>query len=110
MPRDRHFMINVEDLEFTYDQHGFRLRIENMTVPQGQRVAWSGPSGTGKTTLLQLVAGILLPRTGRVTVCDTELTCLDDAARAACDELVAPGSVVANVHNTAYWMKTSVPD
>ena len=35
---------------------------------------------------------------------------LDDDARAACDALVPPGSVVANFHNTAYWMKTTVPD
>ena len=35
---------------------------------------------------------------------------LDDETRVACDHLVPPGSVVANFHNTAYWMKTSVPD
>ncbi len=29
---------------------------------------------------------------------------LDDETRAACDELVPPGSVVANFHNTADWM------
>jgi aryl-alcohol dehydrogenase-like predicted oxidoreductase len=30
--------------------------------------------------------------------------------RAACDELVPPGSVVANFHNTAPWMKMRVPE
>ena len=35
---------------------------------------------------------------------------LDDETRAACDRLVPPGSVVANFHNTACWMKTSVPE
>ena len=35
---------------------------------------------------------------------------LDDDSRAACDALVPPGSVAANFHNTAYWMKTTVPD
>jgi aryl-alcohol dehydrogenase-like predicted oxidoreductase len=35
---------------------------------------------------------------------------LDDETRAACDELVPPGSVAANFHNTAYWMKTAVSD
>lgn len=30
---------------------------------------------------------------------------LDEAARAACDELVPPGSAVANFHNSAGWMK-----
>jgi len=33
---------------------------------------------------------------------------LSDDLRAACDELVPPGSVVADFHNTADWMKTTV--
>ncbi len=36
-----------------------------------------------------------------------EMTLSDDL-RAACDELVPPGSVVADFHNTADWMKTTV--
>ena len=33
---------------------------------------------------------------------------LDDETRAACDELVPPGSFVANFHNTSYWNKAKV--
>ena len=33
---------------------------------------------------------------------------LSDDLRVACDELVPPGSVVADFHNTAGWMKTTV--
>jgi hypothetical protein len=33
---------------------------------------------------------------------------LSDELRARCDELVPPGSVVADFHNTADWMKTTV--
>lgn len=33
---------------------------------------------------------------------------LDDEVREACDKLVPPGSVVANFHNTAGWMKMQV--
>jgi hypothetical protein len=35
---------------------------------------------------------------------------LGDEVRAACDELVPPGSVVANFHNTAPWMKMQIAD
>ena len=35
---------------------------------------------------------------------------MDDATRDACDALVPRGSAVANFHNTAYWMKTTIPD
>ncbi len=33
---------------------------------------------------------------------------LDDSTRVACDELVSPGSFVADFHNTSYWNKASV--
>jgi aryl-alcohol dehydrogenase-like predicted oxidoreductase len=33
---------------------------------------------------------------------------LDDAMLAACDELVAPGSVVASFHNSAPWMRWKI--
>ena len=33
---------------------------------------------------------------------------LDDETRAACDELVPPGSAVADFHNTSFWMKERV--
>lgn len=34
---------------------------------------------------------------------------LPDGARAACDELVPPGSAAADFHNTAPWMKMKIP-
>jgi aryl-alcohol dehydrogenase-like predicted oxidoreductase len=34
---------------------------------------------------------------------------LSDELRAACDELVPPGSAVANFHNSAAWMKMRLP-
>ena len=33
---------------------------------------------------------------------------LSDDIRSACDNLVPPGSVIANFHNTAEWMKTNI--
>jgi aryl-alcohol dehydrogenase-like predicted oxidoreductase len=35
---------------------------------------------------------------------------LNEALRAACDDLVPPGSAVANFHNSAGWMKMRLPD
>ncbi len=41
-----------------------------------------GPSGAGKTTLLALLAGLDKPTSGRVWLCDEELTALDEDGRA----------------------------
>lgn len=40
----------------------------DLEIPEGEFVCMVGPSGHGKTTLLQLVAGLLLPTRGRITV------------------------------------------
>jgi len=40
----------------------------NLEIPKGKIVAIMGPSGTGKTTLLRMIGGQLLPERGQVVV------------------------------------------
>lgn len=40
----------------------------DLALPKGQTLALLGPSGCGKTTLLRLVAGLLAPTTGAVSI------------------------------------------
>lgn len=44
------------------------LRDVNFRVAQGECLGITGPNGAGKSTLLALVAGILSPTSGRITV------------------------------------------
>lgn len=44
------------------------FRDLTLDVPAGKVLALAGPSGVGKTTLLRLVAGVLAPQSGTVTV------------------------------------------
>lgn len=44
------------------------LKNVDLTLPKGQTLALLGPSGCGKTTLLRLVAGLLAPTKGSVTI------------------------------------------
>ncbi|MEM9228074.1 MAG: ABC transporter ATP-binding protein [Pseudomonadota bacterium] len=74
-------VIQIQDLKFSHPGGGFRLSIADMSVQWGERVAVVGPSGTGKTTLLNLVAGILQPASGRIEVAKTTLSSLGDGAR-----------------------------
>ncbi len=45
----------------------------DLLVPQGKITAIMGPSGTGKTTLLRLIGGQLVPETGSIKVAGQEV-------------------------------------
>jgi len=74
-------MIKIQNLDFSYLDGGFQLSIPELTVSSYEKVAVIGPSGTGKTTLLNLIAGILLPDTGTVNITDIKVSKLNDAER-----------------------------
>ena len=56
-------MLTFEDMRYTQD--GFSLHAD-FTVRDGEMLAVIGPSGGGKSTLLNVVAGFLEPTSGRV--------------------------------------------
>ncbi len=79
-------MVVVEDLRRTYgsgDTAVAALRGVSFRVPRGELVALKGRSGSGKTTILNLVGGLDTPDGGRITVDGTDLAGLGD------DELLA---------------------
>lgn len=48
------------------------LRPLNLRLEAGERLAVIGPNGAGKTTLIRLLATLLRPSSGRLTVCGFE--------------------------------------
>lgn len=71
-----------EDVTFRYPTrpdaaalHGFSLAVE-----PGETVALVGPSGAGKTSVLQLLLRFYDPEAGRITVDGVDLRALDPAA------------------------------
>ncbi len=63
-----HIAIRASSLWHAYREGEWVLKDVSLTIPEGQISIIMGPSGTGKTTLLKLLAGILTPVRGRVEV------------------------------------------
>lgn len=55
--------------------------VDRLDIETGEQVALVGRSGTGKTTLLHILAGILRPDTGEVEVVGQRLDQMGEAAR-----------------------------
>jgi phosphonate transport system ATP-binding protein len=60
--------LQAERVWFSYGDRGWVLRDISLSIPTGKHTVIMGPSGVGKTTLLRVLAGILKPAEGRVTV------------------------------------------
>lgn len=61
--------ISVENMTFQYpDTEDAVLKNVNVTIPKNASVAFIGPSGAGKTTMVDLVLGVLKPQAGRIAV------------------------------------------
>ena len=71
--------IALRDVSFSYGR-GNALDDVSMVLPAGAFVAVVGASGAGKTTIADLIIGLLRPHRGEVWVDDTPLGAIDIAA------------------------------
>lgn len=60
--------IILENVAFSYDEHTPIISECSLTIKKGQHVAFVGASGAGKTTLMDIILGLLTPTQGRVLV------------------------------------------
>ena len=65
--------LKIKDLTFAYPNGKLIFDHAEMEVPVGKSVAVIGPSGEGKTTLLDLVVGLLKPQSGSILFDDYDI-------------------------------------
>ncbi len=72
--------ITLENINKTYDE---TVVIEDLSthIEDGELVVLVGPSGCGKSTLLRIIAGLLEPTSGKVSIGDKDVTNLQPGER-----------------------------
>jgi len=98
-------LIVVEDL--LVEAGDFRLEVERLEVGEGEYLVVLGPSGVGKTLLLHAIAGLVMPRRGRILIGGRDATYLPPEARGVAlvpqDYALFPHMTVAE--NIAYGLR-----
>lgn len=77
-------MIEIRDLLKTYrrgEDSVVACDVAELSVARGEQLALVGESGLGKSTVLNIIAGLLLPDQGSVRVQDVEITDLSEHDR-----------------------------
>lgn len=78
-------MISLQQVSFSLESPAGLVKIlsgVNLTVTAGERVGITGPSGSGKSSLLMLLAGLEQASSGQVRVAGQDLHALNETALA----------------------------
>lgn len=73
----RPFGVRFEAVRFSYEPGREALTDLSFAIPPGQRIALVGTSGAGKTTVVNLLLGFLVPSGGRIVIGEQALADLD---------------------------------
>lgn len=60
--------IEIKNVDFSYDEHKKLIEDFNLSVKAGQKVAVVGPTGCGKTTLINLLMRFYNPVSGKIVL------------------------------------------
>jgi cobalt/nickel transport system ATP-binding protein len=65
-------MFRLENISFTYDSAAAVLTDFSLALVRGEKLALTGNNGAGKTTVLEIMTGLLTPQQGKVIFAGTE--------------------------------------
>jgi ABC-type lipoprotein export system ATPase subunit len=77
----QHAPLHIRGLTFRYPGSDWALSLPELRLEPGEQLLLTAGSGRGKSTLLQLISGLLDPATGEISVAGTPIHSLRGAKR-----------------------------
>jgi len=74
VPLEFNNSIQLENINFKYIIGNEVLKDINLTIKKGEKIAFTGESGGGKTTLIDIITGIHKPNSGKLIIDNIEIT------------------------------------
>ena len=65
--------IEFKGVTFGYNDNSTILNNIDLTIPKGETIAFVGPSGEGKTTIVRLILSLITPQSGQVVLRENSL-------------------------------------
>ncbi|NMC51675.1 ABC transporter ATP-binding protein [Candidatus Kuenenbacteria bacterium] len=65
--------IVLKDINLRYEEENNVLESINLVIPKGKITALVGPTGSGKTTLANIISGLIMPTGGQIFVDKTDM-------------------------------------
>lgn len=65
--------IIFDDVYFAYKDDNYILSNINLNIKSGETLAFVGPSGEGKTTMIRLILSLINPTKGNIYLCEDDL-------------------------------------
>jgi ABC-type multidrug transport system fused ATPase/permease subunit len=99
--------IQIDNVRYRYPGRDFSLKDISLTIAPKTTVAFVGASGSGKSTVGLLLAGVLHPDSGRVTLNSTDIHEFDQDVYRGSIGYVTQESVIFNdsvKHNINLWV------
>jgi len=73
--------IETTDLSFRWERASKPISFPDLSLNQGEHLFLHGPSGTGKSTFLSLLAGMLRPSSGKICLLGKDISLFTSGAR-----------------------------
>jgi subfamily B ATP-binding cassette protein MsbA len=101
--------IQFKNVSFAYEEKPILTNI-NLTIPKGKIVALVGPSGGGKSTMMDLIPRFIEPQSGEIFIDDNNIAAITMESLRALTGFVNQESILFNdsIYNNIAFGKTDV--